>query len=163
MIDVGTGAGFPGIPMLIYNNTLNITFLDSTAKRLAFIDEVLTALCLKAKTLHARAEEVGKESDLRENYDFVVSRAVAPLNTLCEYCIPFIKVGGKMLAMKGSQLHDEIPSAINAIDVLGGKIIDEVNFTLVNGDPRSILVIEKVKNTPFKYPRPSAQISKKPL
>lgn len=163
IIDVGTGAGFPGLPMLICNNTLKLTLLDSTSKRLAFIDEVLSALHLNADTLHARAEEVGKDADYRENFDFVVSRAVAPLNILCEYCIPLIRVGGRMIAMKGSQLHDEIPSANKAIAVLGGKIINEVDFSLSNGDPRSILVIEKIKNTPKKFPRPSAQIAKKTL
>lgn len=163
IIDIGTGAGFPGLPMLIYNKTLDITLLDSTAKRLNFIHEVLDKLNLNAELLHSRAEEAGNNIKYREHFDFAVSRAVASLNVLCEYCLPFVKVGGIFLALKSAQSHEEIINAGKALSTLGGRIVGEKSFSFTNHDSRNILIIEKIAPTPPKYPRPSAQISRKPL
>ena len=163
VIDVGTGAGFPGVPLLIMNPEINLTLLDSTGKKLAFISEALEELGIKAETLHRRAEEAGKDSERREKYDYAVSRAVASLNVLCEYCLPLIKTGGSFIAMKGPKAEDEIREAENALNILGGKVDKIIPVGLTDGAERNLIVIKKTKSTPQKYPRPSAQISKKPL
>lgn len=162
IMDLGCGAGFPGIPLLIARNDIDLTFVDSTAKKLGFVKETVEALNLNAEVVHSRAEELGHNPEYREKYDLVVSRAVAALNVLCEYCLPFVKVGGRFAAMKGSLADEEIKQAGNALRILGGKITDKIDFELTDGK-RSIIIIEKIAETNSKYPRPSAQIAKKKL
>lgn len=162
VLDLGTGAGFPGIPLLIAKPDINLTLIDSTAKKLGFVAESIDALGLQAEVYHTRAEEAGKNKDYREKYDFVVSRAVAALNVLCEYCLPFVKVGGKFLAMKSALAEEELKNASNALNILGGRVADKFSFNLTDGE-RTVIIIEKVKETPVKYPRVSAQIAKKAL
>lgn len=163
ILDLGTGAGFPGIPLLICRPDINLTMVDSTAKKLKYVASTVEALGLEAETLHSRAEEAGKQPEYREQYDIVCSRAVAALNLLCEYCLPFVKVGGIFAAMKSAKADEEIALAKNALKTLGGKIIDKKTFTLSDGGERTIILIKKVSQIPSKYPRPSAQIAKKPL
>ena len=164
LIDIGTGAGFPAIPLLIARPDLNITMLDSLNKRMVFISEqVLPSIELEAEVIHGRAEELSKTKQYREKYDFAVSRAVANLSALSEYCIPFVKIGGTFAAMKGPDCHDEISSAENAIDILGGALSDVVSFELPDGSGRSIAVIDKISATPAKYPRRGVKINKSPL
>lgn len=163
VLDVGTGAGFPSIPLLIVRPDLDITMIDSTAKKLKYVASAVESLGLSAEVLHTRAEEAGQNKEYREKFDIVCSRAVAALNVLCEYCLPFVKVGGIFLAMKGAKAQEEIADARNAIKTLGGKIIDEKSFTLFDGGERTIVVIKKISQVPPKYPRVSAQIAKKPL
>lgn len=163
VLDLGTGAGFPGIPLLICRPDINLTMVDSTAKKLKYVASTVEALGLEAETLHSRAEEAGKQPEYREQYDIVCSRAVAALNLLCEYCLPFVKVGGIFAAMKSAKADEEIALAKNALKTLGGKIIDKKTFTLSDGGERTIILIKKVSQIPSKYPRPSAQIAKKPL
>lgn len=163
VLDLGTGAGFPGIPLLICRPDINLTMVDSTAKKLKYVASTVEALGLNAETLHSRAEEAGKQPEYREQYDIVCSRAVAALNLLCEYCLPFVKVGGIFAAMKSAKADEEIALAKNALKTLGGKIIDKKTFTLSDGGERTIILIKKVSQIPSKYPRPSAQIAKKPL
>lgn len=163
VLDVGTGAGFPSIPLLIARPDLNMTMIDSTAKKLKYVASTVESLGLTAEVLHTRAEEAGQNKEYREKFDIVCSRAVAALNVLCEYCLPFVKVGGVFLAMKGAKAQDEIADAKNAIKTLGGKIVAEKSFTLSDGGERTIVVIKKISQVPPKYPRVSAQIAKKPL
>lgn len=163
VLDVGTGAGFPSIPLLIARPDLDMTMIDSTAKKLKYVASTVESLGLTAEVLHTRAEEAGQNKEYREKFDIVCSRAVAALNVLCEYCLPFVKVGGVFLAMKGAKAQEEIADAKNAIKTLGGKIIDEKSFTLSDGGERTIVVIKKISQVPPKYPRVSAQIAKKPL
>lgn len=163
VLDVGTGAGFPSIPLLIARPDLDMTMIDSTAKKLKYVSSAVESLGLTAEVLHTRAEEAGQNKEYREKFDIVCSRAVAALNVLCEYCLPFVKVGGVFLAMKGAKAQEEIADAKAAIKTLGGKIIDEKSFTLSDGGERTIVVIKKISQVPPKYPRVSAQIAKKPL
>ena len=163
VLDVGTGAGFPSIPLLIARPDLNMTMIDSTAKKLKYVASTVEELGLIAEVLHTRAEEEGQNKEYREKFDIVCSRAVAALNVLCEYCLPFVKVGGVFLAMKGAKAQEEIADAKNAIKTLGGQIVDEKSFTLSDGGERTIVVIKKISHVPPKYPRVSAQIAKKPL
>ena len=162
IIDVGTGAGFPSIPLLIARKDIHITMLDGTKKRLNFIDEVVAQLGLNGETLHARAEEAGKSAKYREKFDFATARAVARLNVLSEYCLPFVREGGKFVAMKAS-VTDEIEEAQGAIRLLGGKFKEIKEFSLPDGSERRLVVIKKISQTPPKYPRASAQIAKKAL
>lgn len=163
VIDVGTGAGFPGVVLLIARPDLNITLLDSTKKRLGFVEAVVGELGLAAEIVHMRAEEAGKADDYREQYDIALARAVANMQTLSEYCLPFIKKGGIFAAMKGAKAAQEIEAAQGAVRKLGGEIIKSEEFTLPLCGERTILKVKKISQTPPKYPRPSAQISKKPL
>ncbi|MBO5230043.1 MAG: 16S rRNA (guanine(527)-N(7))-methyltransferase RsmG [Clostridia bacterium] len=163
VLDVGTGAGFPSIPLLIARPDLDMTMIDSTAKKLKYVASAAESLGLTAEVLHTRAEEAGQNKEYREKFDIVCSRAVAALNVLCEYCLPFVKVGGVFLAMKGAKAQEEIADAKAAIKTLGGKIVDEKSFTLSDGGERTIVVIKKISQVPPKYPRVSAQIAKKPL
>ncbi len=163
VLDVGTGAGFPSIPLLIARPDLDMTMIDSTAKKLKYVASTVDSLGLTAEVLHTRAEEAGQNKAYREKFDIVCSRAVAALNVLCEYCLPFVKVGGVFLAMKGAKAQEEIDGAKAAIKLLGGEIIDEKSFTLSDGGERTIVVIKKISHVPPKYPRVSAQIAKKPL
>ena len=165
IIDVGTGAGFPGLPLKIVNNDLNITLVDSLNKRINFLNEVKKELKLSnIEIIHARAEDIGIDAKYREKYDFVVSRAVAELRILVEYLLPLVKVGGRVIAMKGPNIEEEIKSAENAINVLGGRIEKIHNFKLGDTDNnRTIIVINKIKNTENKYPRKAGIPRKNPL
>ena len=163
VLDVGTGAGFPGIPLLIMRPDLDLTMLDSTAKKLKYVANTVEELGLSANVLHTRAEEAGQSKEYRETFDIVCSRAVAALNVLCEYCLPFVKVGGYFVAMKAAKAQEEIDGAKAAIKLLGGKIVEEKSFNLSDGGERNIIIIKKISHVPPKYPRVSAQIAKKPL
>ena len=165
VIDVGTGAGFPGIPLKIAEDSLEITLLDSLNKRINFLNEVIENISLdKTKTIHGRAEDFGQNAEYREKYDVAVSRAVAPLNILLEYMLPFVKIGGKCICMKGSNCAEEIENAKNAIEILGGKIEKIEKFNLSNSDNnRTILVIKKTKKMSVQYPRKAGVPTKKPL
>lgn len=163
IIDVGTGAGFPGMVLLIARPDLEVTLLDGTNKRLMFIKNVLDALSLNANIVHMRAELAGKTIEYREQYDVVTSRAVANLNTLSEYCMPFVKLGGYFAPMKSAKTNEEVTSAKGAIRLLGGQIEEIRELNINNCGERYIILTKKISQTPPKYPRASAQISKKPL
>lgn len=151
ILDVGTGAGFPGIPLKIMNNTYKITLLDSLNKRINFLNEEIDKLKLTdIVAIHSRAEDYANVS--RETFDYVVSRAVARLNILCEYCLPFVKVGGYFVAYKSENTREEMEEATNAIKILGGKI-DKVVSVELEGNQRNLIFIKKVCKTPLKYPR----------
>ena len=164
LIDVGTGAGFPGIPLAIVKENTDIVLLDSLNKRINFLQEVKENLKLEnITTIHGRAEEFGKNKKERETYNIATSRAVAPLNILLEYLIPLVKVGGKAICMKGSNI-EEMENAKNALEILGGKIEKIEEITLPNSDiKRNIIIVKKVKNTPSKYPRKPGTPSKEPI
>ncbi len=161
--DVGTGAGFPGVVLLIARPDLKMTLMDSTKKRLAFVESVLSELSLSAQVVHIRAEEAGQQKEYREQFDIVTARAVANLNVLSEYCIPLLKKGGVFAAMKGAKAADELDRAKEAIRILGGRALCANEFNIENCGERTIICIKKISQTPPKYPRASAQISKKPL
>lgn len=161
VIDVGTGAGFPALPILIARNDLDITLLDSLQKRLGFLRNVLCETGLSANTVHMRAEDGGQDKSLRETFDVATARAVAPLNVLCEYLLPFVKVGGGMYALKGQ--GEDIEGAKAAIELLGGSFEKEYRFELPNGDARSIVYVKKLSQTPTQYPRKTKKITAKPL
>ena len=163
LIDVGTGAGFPGLPLLIASDNLNVTFLDSTGKKIKFIETVLDELGLFADTFNARAEEAAKDDYLRENFDFATARAVSNLRDLSEYCLPFVKVGGKFISMKSAKTDEEIRDAKEAIKVLGGEIEKINSFELADCGERTLVYIKKVRPTPTKYPRNYSQIVKNPI
>ena len=164
VIDIGTGAGFPGVPMKIARPDINLTLLDSLNKRIRFLDEVvLTSDNLKSETIHGRAEDYSKKTEYREKYDIAVSRAVANLAALTEYCLPFVKIGGYFISMKGPEYKEELDKAIKAIEILGGELEEVVSLTLPDGSIRNIIKIKKVNNTPTKYPRRGVKINKSPL
>lgn len=163
--DLGTGAGFPGIPMAIAYPSLQFTLIDSLNKRIKFLDEVVTELGLTNVTLvHARAEEAGRNKLYREQFDLVVSRAVANIATLSEYCLPLVKIGGYFISFKSGDIKEEIELSGKAISKLGGKLQAPVLFSLPDTDiSRSFLIIDKEKNTPKAYPRKAGTPSKEPL
>ena len=165
IIDVGTGAGFPGIPIKILREDLKVTLLDSLNKRINFLNEVIEKLDLKnIECIHGRAEEFGKNKNYREKYDFATSRAVANMSTLSEYLIPFVKVGGKVLAMKGDKAEEELEEAKKAIKLLGGKVENIDNFYLPDSDiKRSIIIIKKIEKTERKFPRKPGMPAKEPI
>ena len=165
IIDVGTGAGFPGLPLKIVNDSLNLTLVDSLNKRINFLNEVKNKLGLKnVETVHGRAEDVGIDNKYREKYDFAVSRAVAELRILVEYLLPLVKVGGKVIAMKGPNIDEEVKNAKKAIKLLGGEIERIESFRLGNTDnERTVIIIKKIKNTELKYPRKAGIPKKSPL
>lgn len=163
VIDVGTGAGFPGVVLLIARPDIQITLMDGTNKRLNFIQSVLDEIGLNAEILHSRAELAGKDKAYREKFDLVTARAVANMNTLSEYCMPFVKVGGIFAPMKAAKADEELESAENAIKLLGGKVDKVCHLNIDNCGERCIIITKKISQTPPKYPRASAQISKKPL
>ena len=163
MIDVGTGAGFPSCPVKIWRDDIKITLLDSLQKRITFLAQLSDSLSLGATCIHSRAEDLGNSPEFREKFDFATARAVANLSDLCEYCLPFVALGGKFLALKGSGAEEEIKQAKDAVKLLGGKITQTTEYTLPNGDGRTLVVIDKVSATPDRYPRTSAQIKKKSL
>lgn len=165
IIDIGTGAGFPGIPLKIAYPNLKITLLDSLNKRVGFLNEVINELELKdIEALHGRAEDYAKAGQLREKYDLCVSRAVANLATLSEYCLPYVKVGGKFISYKSEKLSEELAVAEKAIGILGGKINTQIEFVLPETEIyRTFMIIDKKKETPKKYPRKAGTPSKDPL
>ena len=163
LIDIGTGAGFPGIPLKIVFPELKITLLDSLNKRVGFLNDVIEELNLNdIEAIHGRAEDIARNKAYRASYDIAVSRAVANLSTLSEYCLPFVKIGGKFVSYKSGDCADEVDNAKAAIQLLGGKInkIDEFSYS---NNSRSFIVIDKVMNTSNKYPRKAGLPSKKPL
>lgn len=165
VIDVGTGAGFPGIPLSIIRNDLKITLMDSLNKRINFLDEVIKENCLNnVDTIHSRAEELGKNKDYREQFDVATSRAVASLEVLLEYMLPFVKVGGYCVCMKGSNIDEELENSKKALTLLNGKIENIIKFELPESDyGRNIIVVKKTASTPGRYPRKPGTPSKEPL
>ena len=163
VIDVGTGAGFPGLVLKIARPDIRLTLLDSLQKRLTFLDTVCRALDIEdVELIHSRAED-GSRTELRDSFDIAVSRAVASMNTLCEYDMPYVRVGGRFIAMKGKDADSELADAQKAINELGGKLIAKHDFILSSAGERSIIEIEKLSPTPERYPRNSKQIKNKPL
>lgn len=165
VLDMGTGAGFPGIPLKIISSDTNFTLVDSLNKRIIFLNEVCDKLKLeKIENIHARAEELAKNKNYREQYDIVTSRAVARLASLVEYMLPFVKVGGSCICMKGSNVEEELNEAKNAIKILGGDIEKVDRFLLPESDiERNIVIIKKIKNTSSKYPRKPGTATKQPI
>ncbi|NLG93124.1 MAG: 16S rRNA (guanine(527)-N(7))-methyltransferase RsmG [Clostridiales bacterium] len=163
LIDVGTGAGFPGVPLKIMRPELELTLLDGLNKRLIFLKDALGHLHLQAELVHARAEEAGRQKAYRGKFDFASARAVAPLNILCEYCLPFLKKGGTFVAMKGPEPEQETEEAKRAIALLGCELAKVEKFALPGGDRRSLIFIRRAGPLPDLYPRHGAKISKNPL
>ncbi len=165
LIDIGTGGGFPGIPIKIWEPSIKLTLLDSLNKRIIFLDEVIKNLKLnESEAIHARAEETFRDKKYREKYDIAVSRAVAPLPTLLEYCLPAVKKGGLFIAMKGPGGDEELKLAENAIEVLGGAVKSVGHFVWTESEyERTIIIIEKIKGTPKVYPRGQGKPRKNPL
>lgn len=163
LIDIGTGAGFPGIPIKIMYPDLNVTLLDSLQKRIGFLDEVISVLKLdKINTIHGRAEDFAKPDKLRESYDICVSRAVANLSSLTELCLPYVKVDGSFISYKSDKVNDELSGAVKAIEMIGGSLEKKEIFNIEN-NTRALVVIRKIKNTPKQYPRKAGLPVKKPL
>lgn len=165
ILDLGTGAGLPGIPIKIAFPDTKIVLMDSLRKRVMFLEEVIEILKLKnINALHGRAEDFGREKNYREAFDLCTSRAVAKLSTLSEYCIPFVKSGGRFIPYKSGSISDEIQEAKKAIGILGGSLIRTEEFNLPYSDiKRTLILIEKIGNTPIKYPRLAGKPSKEPL
>ena len=160
VIDVGTGAGFPGMVLKIARPDIKLTLLDSLGKRVTFLREVANSLSLDLQTLHLRAEDGGRDSMLREQFDISCARAVANLNTLSEYCVPFVKTGGVFVAMKGKSADDELAAAKGALITLGCSDFKVIHKTLRENEERSFIISKKTSQTPPKYPRNSAKIAK---
>lgn len=158
-IDVGTGAGFPALPLLIYYPGLKGTLCDSLAKRCTYLELVCEKIGIEAEIVHARSEELGRVR--REKYDIATARAVAAMPVLTELCLPFVKAGGRFIALKS--VNEDINAAINAIKTLGGELEGTEDYKLPNGDSRRLVVVKKISQTPTKYPRSYANITKKPL
>ena len=170
LIDVGTGAGFPGVPLALYRPDCKLTLLDSLQKRLTFLETVCRQVDLPVTLIHARAEEGGQNPDLREKYDVACARAVAALPTLSEYCLPFVKVGGRFIALKGPDADRELEDARRGVGILGGKVAGVTALTIpampiegVEPMERRLVHIEKSKPTPPAYPRHGSKIKKSPL
>ena len=163
VIDVGTGAGFPGIPLRIVRPDIRLTLLDSLQKRLDFLEKVSAMLGQQNSLVHARAEIGGIDPALRGHFDVAVSRAVARLSVLCEYCLPYVRVGGFFLALKGPDPGDELRDAAHAISLLGGGQAQVTNYSLPCGDGRTLILIPKERPTPKAYPRQRVKISDRPL
>lgn len=158
-IDVGTGAGFPSIPLMIVRPDLKGTLLEALNKRCVFLEKACALTGVDAKVIHGRAEDYAKEK--REAFDFATARAVAAMPVLCEYCIPYVKTGGRFIALKS--VNEDETLCEKAVKVLGGKIAEIKDYTITNGDSRRLFIIDKVSQTPTKYPRNPSMIKKKPL
>ena len=163
LIDVGTGAGFPGMVLKILRADLNVTLLDSLNKRISFLTAVADYIGVSVNPVHLRAEEGGRMASYREKFDFACARAVSNLRELSEYCLPFVRVGGQFLSMKGPDASDEIEAARAGVGTLGGKIRSVLNYNLSDESGRSLIIVDKVRSTPSQFPRQSAKIKKKPL
>jgi len=164
LIDVGTGAGFPGLPFKIYNSGIKLTLIDSLNKRINFLKSLIVKLNLEAEIFHSRAEELSLNLNFREKFDLSVSRAVAPLNILVEYCLPYVKVGGDFIALKGPDISDELKKSLEAIRILGGRVKDVISFELpLSKGKRTLVIIEKENLTPRQYPRKNSKIAFCPL
>lgn len=163
IIDVGTGAGFPSIPMAIVRPDLHFTLIDSLNKRLNFLNEVCTRLDINAELVHMRAEDAAQKPEYRESFDISVSRAVAALPVLCEYCIPFVRKNGMFIAMKGSKAEEELEISKNAVKTLGASVEKTVKIRLPDDSERNIIVMRKKNYTPKAYPRHGSKISKQAL
>jgi len=165
VLDMGTGGGFPGIPLKFYNDEINLTMLDSRLKKVEYLETVIEKFELEnTVALHGRAEDYGKNIEYREKFDIVISRAVAELATLSEFCLPFVNVNGYFIAMKGSEVENELNDAKKAISVLGGEIEKIMKLRLPDTDfDRSIIIVKKIKMTPESYPRTSGKPKKKPI
>ncbi len=158
-IDVGTGAGFPSIPLLIYRPDLEGTLLEALNKRCVFLEAACELVGVKAKVVHGRAEDYAKDN--REQFDIATARAVAAMPVLCEYCLPYVKAGGRFVALKS--VNENCDECENAIKILGGKTEQILDYEITNGDSRRLFVIKKISQTPTKYPRNPSMIKKKPL
>lgn len=165
LIDVGTGAGLPGIPLKICEESLAVTLLDSLEKRVKFLNEVIVQLSLKGiEAVHGRAEDFGVKPGYREKYDCAVARAVADLSVLCEYCLPFVKTGGLFIAMKGPSVEEELEESRKAVSILGGEVEDVRKLVLPFSDyERTVVMIRKCRHTPSGYPRKSGKPTKSPI
>ncbi len=165
LIDVGTGAGFPGLPLKVLAPSLEVTLLDSLSKRVDWLSQTIGALGLEGiRAVHGRAEEAGRDPAFRERFDFAAARAVADLRLLCELCLPFLKVGGRFLAMKGTDCGDEVDKALPAIQVLGGRLEGRIDRLIPHtGVTHRVILVEKISPTPEKYPRRWAKMQKAPL
>ena len=163
LIDVGTGAGFPGVPFRIAQPGTELTLLDGLNKRITFLKELCSSLGIHCLAVHGRAEELGRKEQFREQYDIATARAVSDLRELSEYCLPFVKVGGYFAALKGYDVEEELKGASKAIGLLGGKTVAVEKYVLPDGSRRSIVCIQKISQTSPKYPRPSAKMAKTPL
>lgn len=164
LIDVGAGAGFPSCPLKIMNDEISLTMLDSLNKRINFLKEVSSEIGFEADCVHSRAEDGAKVgSPLREHFDIAAARAVASLPVLCEYCMPFARVGGYFVSLKGGSCENEIQMSKKAISTLGGKIVESIGYSLPSGDKRTAIIIKKIAKSPDKFPRSKAQMNKYPL
>lgn len=163
LLDVGTGAGFPGVPVKIMRPDLEVTLLDGSNKRLSFLGQLCGELGIECRRVHKRAEEAGLDKAMRESYDMVTARAVAQLRVLCEYCLPLVKMKGFFVAMKGPGAGDELAQAKNALDILGGDKVEVKQFELPEAGERNLIVVRKLSFTPKGYPRHGGTISKHPL
>lgn len=159
--DIGTGAGFPSLPMKIFRPDLDFTLIDSLGKRITYLNLACEKLGISCRTIHARSEEAAKKPELRDSFGFVTARAVAALNVLCEFCLPYVKKGGIFAALKGA--NDETKSAEKAIQCLGGQLEQVITYSLPSGDSRHLVVIRKISETPSGFPRAGGVISKRPL
>lgn len=163
VLDVGTGAGFPGIPLKIAKEDIELTLLESQQKRVNFLNEVCEKIRIRANIVNARAEEAGRDKAMRVKFDLVTARAVAPLNILCEYCMPFVKKKGYFVAMKGPGAQEEIQQAEHAVKELGCELQQAKELTLLDGSRRTLVIFQRTTGIPSEYPRASAKIKAKPL